>query len=104
MENNLNDTNFDSKIMGDKPVLVDFFASWCEPCMVLGPILEKVAEELKDKVVLIKANVDEIPLTSQKFKIDRIPNVILFKNGKPVEGFIGVRLERDIKAWLEKLI
>jgi len=97
----LTDENFEKEITKtEKPVLVDFFATWCEPCSILAPILEKVAEEFKDKIILLKANLDDIPLTAQKFKIDRIPTVALFKNGKSVGGFVGLRTEADIKKWL----
>ena len=72
-----------------KPILVDFFATWCEPCSVLAPILEKVAKDFKDKIILIKANIDNIPKTAQKFEVERIPMVILFKDGKPINGFVG---------------
>lgn len=101
----LTDENFEEEIKKiDKPVLVDFFATWCGPCSILGPILEKIADELKDKIVLIKADLDNIPLTAQKFGIDRIPTVILFINGKPADSFIGLREEGDIKEWLEKIM
>lgn len=101
----LNDENFEKEIQTQtKPVLVDFFATWCEPCNMLAPILEKVAEEFKDKVVLLKANLDDIPQTAQKFGIDRIPTVVLFKNGKSAGGFIGLKTEADAREWLKKLI
>ena len=100
---NLTDENFEAEIKNaKKPVLVDFFAVWCEPCNMLAPVLKKVSDELKDKIILEKVNVDEFPITSQKFQIDRIPAVILFKDGKPAGGFIGVRPEADIKNWLKK--
>jgi len=105
MLTNLTDQNFEEEIKkSEKPVLVDFFATWCGPCEVLGPIIEKVAENLSDKVVLAKVNVDQFPITSGKFKIDRIPNVILFKDGKQVDGFIGLMSEEAIKTWLEKAL
>jgi len=101
----LNDENFEKEVLGaNKPVLVDFFAVWCDPCSVLGPILEKVAYDLKGKIILIKANVDDIPQTAQKFMIDRIPNVILFEKGKQIGNFVGVRSEKDIKDWLAGLL
>jgi len=104
MEIILNDENFEIEIKKiDKPVLVDFFTVWCEPCSILGPILEKVAEELKDKITLLKVNLDDIPLTAQKFGIDRIPTVVFFKDGKPASGFVGLRSESDIKQWLKEL-
>ncbi len=104
MNINITDKNFEAEIKkSDKPVLVDFFATWCEPCAVLGPILEKVAEDLKDKIIFKKVNVNEFPQTSQKFKIDKIPMVALFKDGKLAGGFVGLRTESDIKEWLKKI-
>ena len=99
---NLTDENFEKEIQGaEKPVLVDFWASWCNPCHVLSPILEKLGEEFKGKIIFAKANVDEAPKISQKFSIDKIPTVILFKEGKPQNGFSGLRSESIIREWLE---
>ncbi len=101
----LTDENFEKEINGSKkPVLVDFFATWCEPCAVLAPVLEKIADELSGQFILLKANLDDIPLTAQKFNVDRIPTVVIFKDGKPISGFVGVRAEKEIKEWLEKMI
>ena len=105
MENILTDENFEEEINAiDKFVLIDFFATWCEPCSILGPILEKVAEQFKDKVVLMKANVDETPTASQKFGVEKIPTVVLLKNGKPINGFVGLVPEKTIKEWLENIL
>ena len=105
METNITDENFEKEISGsDLPVLVDFFAVWCDPCTILGPILEKVAKEFEGKLRLIKANVNEIPVTSQKFRIEQIPTVVLFEKGKAVNGFIGLRSEEDVRKWLGDLI
>ncbi|MDP3996004.1 MAG: thioredoxin [bacterium] len=101
--NDLTDENFEKELTeSEKPVLVDFFADWCPPCSILAPILEKVAEDLGGKFILVKVNVDTIPLTAKNFKIEKIPTVALFKNGKPVSGFVGVQQEPAIKEWLEK--
>ncbi len=101
----LTDENFEKEIQNiDKPVLVDFFAPWCAPCSVLAPILEKLAEDSEGKFILTKVNLDEIPQTSQKFGIDRIPTVILFKKGKAISGFVGLRPEEFIKEWLENML
>lgn len=101
----LTDENFEKEVQAmGKPVLVDFFATWCDPCSVLAPILEKVADNLKEKIVLVKANIDEIPQTAQKFEIDRIPTVVLFKKGKPISSFVGLKSEKDIKEWLEEVL
>ena len=102
---NITDANFDKEIGStDKFVLVDFFATWCGPCTVLGPILEKVAEHFKDKIILVKANVDDFPITSQKLGVEKIPMVALFKDGKAINGFVGLLPEKTIKDWLENSI
>ena len=105
MNNILTDENFKEQISGsEKLVLVDFFANWCEPCKMLAPILEKIAEELKDKIVLLKANLDEAPKTAEKFGIEKIPTVLMFKNSKPVSGFVGLASETSIKEWIENTL
>jgi thioredoxin len=101
----LNDENFDKEISSTgKLVLVDFFATWCGPCSTLAPILEKVAEELKEKIILMKANVDETPKASGRFGVEKIPTVILFKDGKPISGFVGLAPEASIKEWVENAL
>jgi thioredoxin 1 len=104
MATNITDENFEKEIKStDKLVLVDFFATWCEPCTMLAPILEKVAEDLKEKIVLLKANLDDNQNTAGKFGVEKIPTVILFKNGKPISGFVGMASESSIKSWLENV-
>ncbi|MDO8639745.1 MAG: thioredoxin [bacterium] len=98
----LNDQNFEKEVTASqKPVLVDFFASWCNPCSVLGPILEKISKDFEGRFVLFKANLDNVPITAQKFNVDVIPTVVLFKEGKPVDSFVGLQTEQVIKKWLE---
>lgn len=101
----LNDENFEKEILSaQKPVLVDFWAVWCAPCSILSPILEKITEEFKEKIIFAKINLDETPITAQKFGIDKIPTVILFKEGKPINGFIGIQPEPVIREWLVNLL
>jgi thioredoxin 1 len=89
---NLTKDNFEKQVLSsDKPVLVDFWAEWCQPCKVLGPIIDELAKELKGKVKVAKANVDENQELASKYGIMSIPTVILFKNGKPAEQWIGVQ-------------
>lgn len=105
IEANLTDQNFNQFIQdSEKPVLVDFWAQWCTPCLILGPTLEKVAQEYSDRLALVKVNLDTAPQTSQKYGIEQIPTVVLFKDGKPVSGFIGVRPETVIKEFLEEAL
>ena len=100
-----NDENFQKEISStDKFILVDFFATWCGPCQILGPILEKLSEQFSGKIIFMKADVDNIPLTSQKFSVEKIPTVILFKNGKQISSFVGLVPENAIKEWLENII
>lgn len=99
----LTDENFDAEVANsDKLVLVDFFAIWCEPCAILAPVLDRVANDLKEKVVLLKADLANIPKTAGKFGVEKIPTVILFKNGKPISGFVGLASEQSIKEWIER--
>ena len=100
---NLTDENFEQEISkADKPILVDFFASWCAPCAALAPILEKITKEWEEKFSLAKASLDNVPLTAQKFGVDSIPTIILFKNGEPIAGLAGLHSEFLVKDWLEE--
>jgi thioredoxin 1 len=85
----LTDETFEQVIQSDKPVLVDFFATWCGPCKMLAPVLEEIADELKDKLSIAKLDVDLNPETTQKYGVMSMPTLILFKNGKPVKQHIG---------------
>jgi len=76
----------------------------CAPCFLLSPILEKLANDYGEKVIFAKANLDTVPLAAQKYGINMAPTVILFKEGKPISGFIGARPEDEIRKWLEDLL
>lgn len=105
MENILTDENFEKSVNStDKYVLVDFFAVWCGPCSVLGPILEKIGEQMKDNIIVMKANVDDAPLAAQKFGVEKIPSVYLLKNGKVVSEFVGLVPEPEIIKWIQENI
>ena len=100
---NLTDENFEKEISEAKlPVLVDFFADWCGPCKILGPVLDKIGEDFKEKIVFAKVDVGQAPNASGKFGVEKIPTVMLFKNSKPVGGFVGMADENDIKKWLSE--
>ena len=85
----ITDANFDETIATDKPVLVDFWAEWCGPCRMIGPIVEELANEYGDKAVIGKINVDNNPNTAAKFGIRSIPTLLVFKNGEVVDKQVG---------------
>jgi thioredoxin 1 len=85
----LNDANFDQIVKTDKPVLVDFWAEWCGPCKMIGPIVEELAGDYDGKAVVAKLNVDENPQTAAKFGIRSIPTLLVFKNGQIVDKQVG---------------
>ena len=85
------------------PAAVDFYATWCGPCRVLSPMLDKLAEPLAGKIKFFKVNVDESSALAQNFQIQAIPTVLLFKDGKLVDRLTGLPTEADLKAKLETL-
>jgi len=86
----LNQSNFDEIVnQSEKPVVIDFWAEWCGPCRMIAPIIEELAEEYKDKIIVCKLNVDENPELTSKFFIRNIPTVLFIKNGEIVDKQVG---------------
>jgi len=91
MEVKITKDNFEAEVLGaDRPVLVDFWATWCGPCMMLGPVLAELAAERSATLKVGKVNVDEEPELAARFGIMSIPALILFRNGQPVATTVGV--------------
>ncbi len=88
----------------NQPVLVDFWAPWCGPCKQLTPVIEKVVKEARGKVRLVKMNIDEHPQIPGQLGIQSIPAVIAFKQGQPIDGFMGAQPESQVKAFIERLV
>ncbi|MEI6666887.1 MAG: thioredoxin [Acidobacteriota bacterium] len=94
----LTDSNFDTTIKGAAlPVLVDFWAEWCQPCLRLGPTVDALAAELEGKLVVAKMNVDENPMTPGRFGVRSIPMLVLFKGGQPVDQSVGLVPKEELK-------
>ena len=96
--------NFNSTVSGDGLVLVDFWAAWCGPCLVLGPVLEKLAREYEGQFVLAKLDIDREPELSAQFGVRSIPAVFGVRDGRIVDGFVGVQPEPAIRLWLDRLM
>jgi putative thioredoxin len=105
IEIEVGDDDFQEKVIEMSkrvPVLVDFYADWCPPCRMLSPILEKIVREYNGKFILAKVNVYDAQITAEEFGIMSVPTVVLFKNGEPVDYFVGALPETQIKDWLKR--
>ena len=97
-----NDQTFEKDIStNDMPVVVDFGAEWCGPCKVLDPILEEIAIANKDKVKIYKMNIDENPMTPQKYGIRGIPTIMIFKKGELIDTKVGSLPKTALEHWIQ---
>ena len=98
----IKDTNFESILKNNKYVLVDFFAQWCGPCKMLAPIMYELSEEYKDKIKIVKLDVDESPETAKKFDIMSIPTIIFFENGVAKDTLMGLVAKNILKEKIDQ--
>jgi len=95
----ITDSTFDQEVLqADKPVLVDFWAPWCGPCRMVGPVLAEIADEKQDQLKIVKVNIDEHQQHAAKFRVMSIPSMILFKGGEQVERLDGAMPKRMIES------
>ena len=96
------DKNFEAEVLkAEGPVLVDFWATWCGPCQMVGPVIDELASEYKGRAKIGKVDVDKASGVAGKFGIQSIPTVMLFENGQPVETIVGARNKRDYKSVID---
>ncbi|MEK9959908.1 MAG: thioredoxin [Pelagibacteraceae bacterium] len=100
----VNDENFESDVLkADKPVLVDFWAEWCGPCKMVGPVLEELSDEMP-QIKIAKHNIDDAPNTPTKYGVRGIPTMLLFKGGEVVDTKVGAATKDAIKEWLSSKV
>jgi thioredoxin 1 len=85
----ITDSNFQEIMNTDKPIMVDFWAQWCGPCLAMGPVIEELAKDYDGKAIIAKLDVDHNPMVSQQFGIRNIPTILFFKNGQVVDKQVG---------------
>jgi thioredoxin 1 len=101
----LTDANFEEHVLkSDKPVLVDFWAEWCGPCRMIGPIVKELSEEYGDQAVIAKMDVDSNPGVTAKFGIRNIPTILFFKNGEVVDKSVGAVPKAILVSKLDALV
>jgi len=100
------DKDWDAEVLKSKqPVIVDFFAEWCQPCKAMAPTLDQVATEMAGKVKIVKIDVDQNPVTSSKYGIRAMPTLMAFKDGKKVNENVGALVQKTkLEAWIKSAI
>ncbi|MGV2432800.1 MAG UNVERIFIED_CONTAM: thioredoxin [Rickettsiaceae bacterium] len=105
MASQVNDDNFEKEVLkSEVPVLVDFWAEWCGPCRMLGPVIDELSTDYKGKVHIVKMNIDENPGTPSRLGVRGIPTMIMFKNGVQIGTKVGALPKNSLAEWIDSLI
>jgi thioredoxin 1 len=101
----VSDSTFEEQVLNSgKPVLVDYWAAWCGPCKMIAPILDEIADEYTDKLTIAKINIDDNPLTPQKYAVRGIPTLMIFKNGEIAGTKVGAMSKSQLSAFIDSVI
>ena len=103
MANVVTNTNFAEMLAGEKPVLVDFWATWCGPCRMLSPTVDEIADEYADRITVAKCNVDDAEEIAMQYRIMSIPTLLFFKNGEVVDKRVGVVSKDEIVSIINSI-
>ncbi|HYI10410.1 MAG TPA: thioredoxin [Thermoanaerobaculia bacterium] len=98
----IGDADFDNVLSGGKPVFVDFWAPWCGPCRIVGPIVEELAPTYDGRAVIAKVNVDDNPMVAQRYGVTSIPTLMMFKNGKLVDRVVGAQPKGALQSFIDR--
>lgn len=101
---NITSENYEDILNSESPVIVDFWATWCGPCRMIGPLIESLAEKYEGKTAVCKLNVDENPDIATQYKIMSIPTVLVMKNGEVLDKAVGVRTKEEYQDMIEKVL
>ncbi|MEV0267363.1 MAG: thioredoxin [Hamadaea sp.] len=98
------DTFVSDVLQSDTPVLVDFWAEWCQPCRKVSPVLEEIANEMGDRVRIVKVNIDENPETTRAYRVMSVPTLTIFKGGQPVQSVAGAKPKGELVRLIESAL
>ena len=104
MAEHVTDQNFEEEVLkAEQPVFVDFYASWCGPCKMMQPIIDELADEYKDKIKIVKLNVDENQVTAQKYQVMSIPTMLIYQKGEVMDQMVGFQEKSALKNKFDNL-